>query len=934
VVQQTPRGVTIVSFRPSFRGVPTFEPARVVLDRSGRVVEAVGSPPAQAGSVTPRVSAADAVAAVRRRIGSGAASDPALTFYAGRLAWDLTYGDYHVVVDAGDGGLLLRQSRRKNANDATIFPLAPGASPARDVTFPDGWLERAAASLDGAHAHVWTDVNGDDAVNPGEEVGSTGAGDFKYPLHDFTAQVTDRLGPAGCGRVLCTWDSSVRGSWRANRELDGVQAFYLVNTFHDHLAEPDTIAFLPPFAFERATGDAIQVNADEGAATDGGEAPDMFHVNNADFLTRPQGQAPQMEMFLFKYSTFAPHLEVNGGDDALVLWHEFTHGLTSRLITTADGEEALDLGQAGAMGEGWSDWYALDFAEREGLMIDDPDVNGDVNEGAHVDGTSDFNPGGHLARSQGIDCPVGAGSPEPTTRCPGGFATGAGGYTYGDYAKVQQFPEVHADGEIWGETLWDLRRALIEHAGSHDEGTRLAELLVTEGLRLTPPQPTMLEARDAILAADRALQLGLQDVLWPVFARRGMGFYASTTSVTDAAPLEDFNVPPGPDAPKGDLAGTVTDSRTGLGVPDVTISLGPLTTHTDASGRYALTVPQGRYSRMRYSAAGYDEHTSTPFTIAGGTAVRDISLDRDWAASAGGARISDQSIGADDEGTITCGPAAMLTQDSRHGWVMANPTPLPPLEPSEHVPFAVVELPRTIDADHIGIDPSPRCLGDHSDQSAALREYRLEVSEDGRTFRPFAGDGHGTFGPGDLERLNLIAPDGDSGRNVRFVRITPLEPQDETCPTFECEGSFELNVGQLEVFGAVPGSRPAPAPAPAPPAATPPAAAPPGAVARPTARIAASGRHSRIAVEVTCARPCAVRARLVASAATAKRDRLRLRTLASATRTVRSTATVTLKLAPRVVRTLKRLHQRSISGTITVAIVGGPTVKRVVRIAR
>jgi hypothetical protein len=48
---------------------------------------------------------------------------------------------------------------------------------------------------------------------------------------------------------------------------------------------------------------------------------------------------------------------------------------------------------------------------------------------------------------------------------------------------------------------------------------------------------------------------------------------------------------------------------------------------------------------------------------------------------------------------------------------------------------------------------------------------------------------------------------------------------------------------------------------------------------------------------------------------------------------VRSPATLTLKLAPRVVRTLKRLHRRSVSGTLTVTISGGPTAKRVVRIA-
>ena len=37
-VQQTPGGVTIVSYRPSLEGVPAFDGARVVLDRSGEVV--------------------------------------------------------------------------------------------------------------------------------------------------------------------------------------------------------------------------------------------------------------------------------------------------------------------------------------------------------------------------------------------------------------------------------------------------------------------------------------------------------------------------------------------------------------------------------------------------------------------------------------------------------------------------------------------------------------------------------------------------------------------------------------------------------------------------------------------------------------------------------------------------------------------------------
>ena len=40
-------------------------------------------------------------------------------------------------------------------------------------------------------------------------------------------------------------------------------------------------------------------------------------------------------------------------------------------------------------------------------------------------------------------------------------APAAGGYTYGDFAKIRGGAEVHDDGEIWAQTLWQLRRRLI-----------------------------------------------------------------------------------------------------------------------------------------------------------------------------------------------------------------------------------------------------------------------------------------------------------------------------------------------------------------------------------------------------------------------------------------------------------------------------------------
>ncbi len=41
------------------------------------------------------------------------------------------------------------------------------------------------------------------------------------------------------------------------------------------------------------------------------------------------------------------------------------------------------------------------------------------------------------------------------------MAAGPGGYTYGDFAKVLGGAEEHADGEIWAQTLWELRQRLI-----------------------------------------------------------------------------------------------------------------------------------------------------------------------------------------------------------------------------------------------------------------------------------------------------------------------------------------------------------------------------------------------------------------------------------------------------------------------------------------
>src|SRR5206468_156958 len=98
---------------------------------------------------------------------------------------------------------------------------------------------------------------------------------------------------------------------------------------------------------------------DDGANTDGSGGPDQDHTNNANMATEQDGVAPRMQMYLF--SSGDGSVDSNGGDEADVVYHEYTHGLSNRLITDAQGFPRLDGEESGAMGEGWSDWYAMDY---------------------------------------------------------------------------------------------------------------------------------------------------------------------------------------------------------------------------------------------------------------------------------------------------------------------------------------------------------------------------------------------------------------------------------------------------------------------------------------------------------------------------------------------------------------------------------------------
>jgi Fungalysin metallopeptidase (M36) len=335
------------------------------------------------------------------------------------------------------------------------------------------------------------------------------SGSFVYPFTDFTP--TNAVG--GCSAsARCSWNHTEPSSPATNRKQNAVQAFYLANVFHDHLAAAP-IGFTDR-SFEGL--DPLVLRASDGGG-----------VNNANMATPPDGQSPTMRMYLWSADGDGLQRDVNGGDDAAILWHEYTHGLSDRLVTTADGSQALNEPQAGSMAEGWSDFYAKDFIVGQGLQTD-TGTPGEIDMAVYVDAVP------HVTRYEALDCPAraDAGACPGSTALQGGGEAGSGGFTYGDYGRIFRDgatleEEPHADGEIWVQTLWDLRAAL------HDSAVTLR--LVTEGLRMTPEEPTFLQARDAILQADTAVFGGIHTgAIWQVFAQRGMGRDAIASPVAES----------------------------------------------------------------------------------------------------------------------------------------------------------------------------------------------------------------------------------------------------------------------------------------------------------------------------------------------------------------------------------------------------------------
>ncbi|HEX7248432.1 MAG TPA: M36 family metallopeptidase [Actinomycetota bacterium] len=647
-------GTHHLSFVQRAGGLTLFgQGIRAAVAADGRLVNVTGGPlrglRAPAGG--PTLRADDALAAARTSV--GAISAPARTDRAklmlfptgrgARLAWR-TFTRISPVqtdvsfVDARSGEILYRHNLTDSGapvqvGTAEAWPFYPSSIPPggggveQPVTFPvfDG------TQLFGPNAWVFKDVLDDSVPDPSDQVPASSGLDwsaYDAPLDTTTTQ--QNCSP----KRACTWDRTQGFSWKANIKHNAVQIYYFLNHFHDHLASA-------PISFTNAAGnfemggtggdDPVLGNASDGANTAGNGFPDLGHVDNANMFTPPDGSPPVMQMYLFeKLPRFGLGRipSANGGDDAEVVYHEYTHGLSNRLVIYPDGLSGLDSQQAGSMGEGWSDWYALDLLRREGYKPDTAAV-GDV-----VMGQLSF--AGQL-RTQPVDCPVGPAQ----GRCTGTDGAGPGGYTYGDFGRILGGPEVHADGEIWAQTLWELRDAL---------GSNATEELVTRGMELSPPSPSFLDMRNAIVQADLVANGGANaGVIWSVFAGRGMGFFASSVGGSDVHPVEDFALPPDcASDPCGTIEGTVTDAVTGDPVQGVTVRIAGLASGfasdladtSNASGAFQIAdVPfHDAYPALQIVGGGYEPKVVRDVVV-DGTETVDPAVFFDFAALNNGADL-------------------------------------------------------------------------------------------------------------------------------------------------------------------------------------------------------------------------------------------------------------------------------------------------------
>ena len=345
---------------------------------------------------------------------------------------------------------------------------------------------------------------------------------------------------------------------------------------------------------------------------------------------------------------------------------------------------ALDAFQSAAMGEGWSDWYAMDFVVEQGF---EPTRQGTA--------TSSPTSAPATTAREGLDCPLSS----PIAACPGGEDTGWAGRLH-----------VRRHGQDLRRTRGARRRrdlgadALGPAARRVGAPTRASSSPGDGALARATPRSWTCATRSCRRTRSAWTVAQTGGHIWQVFADRGMGYFASTEDADDTTPIENFALPPDP----ADGDGSLT-ARSPTPTPAAARAASgrvrrprPLATRPTRRalldrGRPGRDVPAGRRLEdglrpgRRRERRRRGRHESP----------LDFQVRRDWAAFDGGGRV--HAFTGPDFAAFGCGPAHAIDQSTRPGWSTVTASVLPGTR------SITVKLPCYVDVSAFAVDPGAVC---------------------------------------------------------------------------------------------------------------------------------------------------------------------------------------------------------------------------------
>lgn len=477
-----------------------------------------------------------------------------------RLAWRFTFWQpamaWNVIVDTADGRLLWRKQLTEHQTQPVTYAIYSGNSPAE---FAPAQVPQSPNGAQPPLTNRTQDILvGNEAPNTFNNLGWITDGNNTTAGNNVIAGL-DRLSPDGIDTNGIPSGSGFRVFQPIYNPAPGnptpgaaptspnypptlstyqigsiVNAFYWSNRFHDRTYR---------YGFtEQARNFQVSNFGRGGLGNDRvrAEIQDYEGTNNANFATPPDGQEQRMQMYLWTSPTPAR----DGSLDRQILVHELTHGLSNRLIGNADG---LGETQARGLGEGWSDFFALTLfasassgtAGRYPLTPYTQYQRGTTGENNYYYGIRRY-PYALMSSTGGAQ----ARPHNPLTFAdidPDQILINDGAYPRdpADTGSPGSATRVHAIGEIWALALLEGRARVIARLGFADGNERMLQLVVN-AMRLTPLEPDLIDARNAVLVA--ALAMGGSDHidLWQGFAVRGMGVDASTDG---EHVVESFDIP-------------------------------------------------------------------------------------------------------------------------------------------------------------------------------------------------------------------------------------------------------------------------------------------------------------------------------------------------------------------------------------------------------